>query len=158
MNELKAPPRQKKGRRTSLKEVAEDRDEPSTSGAAELASNCQSRGREIDDIFSKIKGVSDNRQRFKEPGSLCDGKQTTATRASTGAGEGAPGKEKKRKKEADGARGLEGETGKRKEPQTSTSRKKTAEGFAVYKEEELGFNAKSAGGTDLCPFDCKCCF
>ena len=36
-------------------------------------------------------------------------------------------------------------------------RKKTEEGFNIYSEEELGLN-KKGGDTDLCPFDCDCCF
>jgi Mg-chelatase subunit ChlI len=36
-------------------------------------------------------------------------------------------------------------------------RRKTEEGFSIYKEAELGINVE-AGGTPLCPFDCKCCF
>lgn len=36
-------------------------------------------------------------------------------------------------------------------------RKKTEEGFAIYTEDELGFG-KKGGDTDLCPFDCDCCF
>ncbi|KAH0734014.1 hypothetical protein KY285_009721 [Solanum tuberosum] len=38
------------------------------------------------------------------------------------------------------------------------SRKKTADGFTLYTEEELGFGRSNAGGTSLCPFDCDCCF
>ncbi|KAI0257386.1 DUF1764-domain-containing protein [Lactifluus subvellereus] len=36
-------------------------------------------------------------------------------------------------------------------------RRKTEEGFSIYKEDELGINAE-AGDTPLCPFDCNCCF
>lgn len=36
--------------------------------------------------------------------------------------------------------------------------KRTLDGFAVYKEEELGWNKKDAGGSAACPFDCDCCF
>jgi hypothetical protein len=36
-------------------------------------------------------------------------------------------------------------------------RKRTEEGFPVYSEEELGLG-KRGGDTDLCPFDCDCCF
>lgn len=36
-------------------------------------------------------------------------------------------------------------------------RRKTEEGFLIYKEDELGINAES-GDTPLCPFDCQCCF
>ena len=35
-------------------------------------------------------------------------------------------------------------------------RKKTNEGFAIYSEKELRID--QGGGTDLCPFDCNCCF
>ncbi|XP_060173621.1 uncharacterized protein C6G9.01c [Lycium barbarum] len=38
------------------------------------------------------------------------------------------------------------------------SRKKTADGFTLYTEEELGIGKSNAGGTKLCPFDCDCCF
>jgi hypothetical protein len=36
-------------------------------------------------------------------------------------------------------------------------RKRTEEGYAIYTEEELGFG-KRGGDTNLCPFDCTCCF
>ncbi|KAF7310738.1 hypothetical protein HMN09_00616800 [Mycena chlorophos] len=35
-------------------------------------------------------------------------------------------------------------------------RRKTEEGFAIYKEDELGINDEG-GDTPLCPFDCDCC-
>ena len=44
------------------------------------------------------------------------------------------------------------------------ARKRTEEGFAIYSEEELGLaggggkGRKDAGDTELCPFDCDCCF
>jgi hypothetical protein len=37
------------------------------------------------------------------------------------------------------------------------ARKRTDEGFSIYSEEELGLN-KKGGNTDLCPFDCDCCY
>ncbi|THH02916.1 hypothetical protein EW026_g63 [Hermanssonia centrifuga] len=36
-------------------------------------------------------------------------------------------------------------------------RRKTEEGFSIYKEDELGIR-DHAGETPLCPFDCQCCF
>ncbi|KAI0735289.1 hypothetical protein C8Q76DRAFT_711736 [Earliella scabrosa] len=36
-------------------------------------------------------------------------------------------------------------------------RRKTEEGFAIYKEDELGISTEG-GDTPLCPFDCQCCF
>ncbi|GAX81609.1 hypothetical protein CEUSTIGMA_g9037.t1 [Chlamydomonas eustigma] len=43
--------------------------------------------------------------------------------------------------------------------EVSKGRKRTEEGYAIYTEEELGLSNNSKGGdTDLCPFDCQCCF
>ncbi len=36
------------------------------------------------------------------------------------------------------------------------SRKITEDGYKVYSLEELGVG--KGGDTDLCPFDCECCF
>ncbi|EGN98757.1 hypothetical protein SERLA73DRAFT_152587 [Serpula lacrymans var. lacrymans S7.3] len=36
-------------------------------------------------------------------------------------------------------------------------RRKTEEGFGIYKEDELGISHEG-GDTPLCPFDCECCF
>ncbi|CAE6482621.1 unnamed protein product [Rhizoctonia solani] len=36
-------------------------------------------------------------------------------------------------------------------------RRRTEEGYAIYKEDELGIN-NEGGDTPLCPFDCECCF
>lgn len=39
------------------------------------------------------------------------------------------------------------------------SRKRTEEGYAIYREDELGLGGGGKGGdTALCPFDCDCCF
>ncbi|QRV72447.1 hypothetical protein RhiJN_00461 [Ceratobasidium sp. AG-Ba] len=36
-------------------------------------------------------------------------------------------------------------------------RKRTEEGYAIYKEDELNIGL-DGGDTPLCPFDCDCCF
>lgn len=36
-------------------------------------------------------------------------------------------------------------------------KRKTVDGLKVYTEEELGLN-NGGGDTELCPFDCNCCF
>ncbi|KAJ7107629.1 hypothetical protein C8R43DRAFT_1044712 [Mycena crocata] len=36
-------------------------------------------------------------------------------------------------------------------------RRKTEEGWSIYKEDELGIG-DNGGDTPLCPFDCDCCF
>ncbi|KAG9042496.1 hypothetical protein FS837_010771 [Tulasnella sp. UAMH 9824] len=36
-------------------------------------------------------------------------------------------------------------------------RRRTEEGFLIYKEDELGITGKG-GDTPLCPFDCDCCY
>ncbi|KAI0029615.1 hypothetical protein K488DRAFT_56007 [Vararia minispora EC-137] len=38
----------------------------------------------------------------------------------------------------------------------SAPRKRTEEGFAIYKEHELRIS-DGGGDTPLCPFDCQCC-
>ncbi|KDQ63779.1 hypothetical protein JAAARDRAFT_29819 [Jaapia argillacea MUCL 33604] len=44
-----------------------------------------------------------------------------------------------------------------KDSRGSGHRRKTEEGFSVYKEDELGIT-EQGGDTPLCPFDCQCCF
>lgn len=39
-----------------------------------------------------------------------------------------------------------------------SGRKRTEEGYAIFKENELGANKKDAGMTADCPFDCDCCY
>jgi len=38
------------------------------------------------------------------------------------------------------------------------ARKRTVDGLVIYSEDELGLSKKGGGDTDLCPFDCDCCF
>jgi len=47
--------------------------------------------------------------------------------------------------------------GRFKDSRGTGPRRKTEEGFGIFKEAELGINPE-AGGTPLCPFDCDCCF
>ncbi|KAJ7655022.1 hypothetical protein DFH06DRAFT_1201370 [Mycena polygramma] len=44
-----------------------------------------------------------------------------------------------------------------KDSRGSGPRRKTEEGWSIYKEDELGISNDS-GETPLCPFDCECCF
>ncbi|KAI5118109.1 hypothetical protein M0805_003463 [Coniferiporia weirii] len=44
-----------------------------------------------------------------------------------------------------------------KDSRGSGPRKRTDDGFLVYKEDELGIKDEG-GDTPLCPFDCNCCF
>ena len=60
----------------------------------------------------------------------------------------------RRAEEAEGATGR----GKRGGSLGTGSQRRTAEGYRVYRAEELGWNKANAGGTPLCPFDCDCCF
>ncbi|KAI0068271.1 DUF1764-domain-containing protein [Artomyces pyxidatus] len=43
-----------------------------------------------------------------------------------------------------------------KDSRGSGPRRKTEEGFSIYKEDELGI-LDEGGDTPLCPFDCDCC-
>ena len=62
-----------------------------------------------------------------------------------------PEKKKKKKTKSQETTGLSQMSPKK-------PRRKTEDGFSVYTEEDLGWNKKNAGGTNLCPFDCDCCF
>ncbi|KAG2350523.1 DUF1764-domain-containing protein [Suillus weaverae] len=44
-----------------------------------------------------------------------------------------------------------------KDSRGSGPRRKTDDGFNIYKEDELGIS-NAGGDTPLCPFDCECCF
>ncbi|KAJ7275240.1 hypothetical protein B0H12DRAFT_1086353 [Mycena haematopus] len=44
-----------------------------------------------------------------------------------------------------------------KDSRGSGPRRKTEEGWSIYKEDELGIG-NEGGDTPLCPFDCDCCF
>ncbi|KAF9475616.1 DUF1764-domain-containing protein [Pholiota conissans] len=44
-----------------------------------------------------------------------------------------------------------------KDSRGTADRRKTEEGWLVYKEDELGIGDEG-GDTPLCPFDCECCF
>jgi len=44
-----------------------------------------------------------------------------------------------------------------KDSRGSGPRRKTEEGWSIYKEDELGIGDEG-GDTPLCPFDCDCCF
>jgi hypothetical protein len=43
-----------------------------------------------------------------------------------------------------------------KDSRGSGPRRKTDDGFNIYKEDELGIS-NTGGDTPLCPFDCECC-
>jgi hypothetical protein len=46
-----------------------------------------------------------------------------------------------------------------KDSRGSGPRRKTEEGWSIYKADELGIKDDDEGGdTPLCPFDCDCCF
>lgn len=44
-----------------------------------------------------------------------------------------------------------------KDSRGTGSRRKTEEGYSIYKEDELGIG-NEGGDTPQCPFDCNCCF
>ncbi|KAL1952067.1 hypothetical protein VTO73DRAFT_1216 [Trametes versicolor] len=49
------------------------------------------------------------------------------------------------------------EDGRFKDSRGTGPRRKTEEGFSIFKEDELGITDQG-GDTPLCPFDCQCCF
>ncbi|KIJ55805.1 hypothetical protein M422DRAFT_200142 [Sphaerobolus stellatus SS14] len=47
--------------------------------------------------------------------------------------------------------------GRFRDSRGSGPKRKTEEGYSIYKEDELGIRDEG-GDTPLCPFDCDCCF
>ncbi|CAI5499868.1 unnamed protein product [Closterium sp. Naga37s-1] len=97
-------------------------------------------GDDIDAIFNQAK-------QSKQHAAASSGQKGKGGAKEQGS-EKPPG-EKKGKKKGKSGSGVDAD---------SKARKRTVEGFRVYKEEELGWNKKTAGGTAQCPFDCDCCF
>ncbi|KAJ7597178.1 hypothetical protein C8J56DRAFT_919417 [Mycena floridula] len=63
----------------------------------------------------------------------------------------------KRPKVASAKSALEPDDKKFQDSRGSGPRRKTEEGWSIYKEDELGIG-DTGGDTPLCPFDCECCF
>ncbi|KAJ3822993.1 hypothetical protein F5880DRAFT_584347 [Lentinula raphanica] len=83
--------------------------------------------------------------------SMPSAKRVKISKSSEKAGNGSdtkPGKSGKAKKEEE----------KFKDSRGSGPRRKTEEGWSIYKADELGIRDDDEGGdTPLCPFDCDCC-
>ena len=134
---------------------------PST--ASHIASSAENGSNEIDAIFSRCKKppvpdmpssaeVTLSNQKKRKEQSIEEDEE----REGEGEGEGnqivkRPEKKKKKKTKSQETTGLSQMSPKK-------PRRKTEDGFSVYTEEDLGWNKKNAGGTNLCPFDCDCCF
>ncbi|KAG7671097.1 hypothetical protein Ndes2526B_g01125 [Nannochloris sp. 'desiccata'] len=90
---------------------------------------------EIDGLFGQLKGATSA--------------SADKTKKEAAAEQNAPAVEKRRK--------ITGSKDDIFGTEIGQARKKTEEGYNIYKEDELGFG-KKGGDTDKCPFDCDCCF
>lgn len=115
-----------------LKPAKETEGKATTSGRSKKSS-------EIDDIFNQVKS---KQSKQKE-----EDKVKPSTGMEAAAADKAASKGRKFAGSKDDLFGKEEEKG----------RKRTEEGYRIYTEDELGLN-KKGGDTDLCPFDCDCCF
>lgn len=108
-------------------------------------------GGEIDDLFGALKG--------KKASAASKTAATTAAAAAEGGpgGPAGPSKDGKGKDKKGAPPRVAGSKDDIFGTEAAEGRKRTEEGFAIYKEDELGFG-KSGGNTDQCPFDCECCF
>ena len=101
---------------------------------------------QIDSIFSKVKKTAPKSNSINKPSN-----STSSTRSKNTQPVSTPAKPKKAKRE-----------GTSSDPFSLQSKAKdnsmdfTEEGWKVYTPEEL--NIGKGGDTDLCPFDCNCCF
>lgn len=109
-------------------------------------------GHEIDDIFSKKRKKPEQQKTKKMTGVA--GKPTKMDKE-TGRDSKDDASVTRRKKRNNSG---ESNVDMFDNEQTARSKRKTADGLAIYKEEELGIGRADAGGTRLCPFDCDCCF
>ena len=46
----------------------------------------------------------------------------------------------------------------KKKKNKKKNERKTSDGYKIIKEEDLLIQNKNGGKSDLCPFDCKCCY
>ncbi|PNH12000.1 hypothetical protein TSOC_001121 [Tetrabaena socialis] len=99
---------------------------------------------EIDDIFSAGK------KKAQESAAEKRAKEEAAAKADADAG-GPSGADAKRPRLAGNKDDIFGAC-------AGKGRSRTEEGFPIYSEEELGLAKSKGGDTDLCPFDCECCF
>ncbi|MCD7447847.1 hypothetical protein HAX54_035778 [Datura stramonium] len=111
-----------------------EKEKPSSSS---LSSKPKKPGSEIDDIFAGKKRKKPEKQEKSNGDAVTEPKKLKRS------------KDKSSRIPKDGVLS---------EPPPRRSRKKTADGFTLYTEEELGIGRSNAGGTPLCPFDCDCCF
>ncbi|KAG2495843.1 hypothetical protein HYH03_006082 [Edaphochlamys debaryana] len=96
---------------------------------------------EIDDIFSAGKKAAEKKSAEKRAAEEAAEKADAAAEAPAA----------KRSKVEGSKDDIFGEA-------VAKGRKRTEEGFAIYTEDELGLGSSKGGDTDLCPFDCECCF
>mmetsp|Transcript_37257 Transcript_37257/g.66693 ORF Transcript_37257/g.66693 Transcript_37257/m.66693 type:complete len:146 (-) Transcript_37257:154-591(-) len=114
-------------------------------GEAEVAATGGKRKSDIDDIFGAIAGSGGKKS-----------KTTPTANATPPTGsKGETIKEKEKPKSRKPGK-VEGSVDDIFGVEAAEVRKRTEEGYVIYHEDELRMN--KGGGTDLCPFDCTCCY
>ncbi|KAE8664387.1 hypothetical protein F3Y22_tig00112800pilonHSYRG00102 [Hibiscus syriacus] len=129
----------KKRSSTTPSEIPENKQEPVPEKKNKKQSPAPNKaGNEIDEIFAGMKRKKTEPKSTEKPN----------------------GEEKSKPKSSKKKRSTESKENRDEGFSESSSRprRKTADGFTIYTEEELGIGKSDAGNTPLCPFDCDCCF
>ncbi|KAK6248997.1 hypothetical protein QUC31_020562 [Theobroma cacao] len=135
--EIQLMPKKSSSKTPSKKAEKEEVEEP-VLGQKKSSSTPKKAGNEIDEIFAGKKRKKPEQKKADKP----NGDEISKPKPLM--------KKKNKKSEETKEEGSQ-------EP-SSRPRKRTADGFAIYTEEELGINKSDVGSTPLCPFDCDCCF
>ncbi|KAE9410946.1 DUF1764-domain-containing protein [Gymnopus androsaceus JB14] len=129
--------------------------QPSVGSAAASSSKSKKRKRkaETDENPSSQPSAKKVPETIIDPSaSMPSAKRVKATKASEKAAE-PKGKAKRESKN------VKEQEDRFKDSRGSGPRRKTEEGWSIYKVDELGIGDDDQGGdTPLCPFDCDCCF
>jgi len=102
------------------------------------------RGGDIDDIFGEGRKKSQEKQKAREKQEEEEKRRIENEARAKDEMKVALGLQRKSKYRTDGI------------DDPKIVRKRTEEGFRIYKEDELHMNR--GGKTALCPFDCDCCY
>ncbi|KAJ9537237.1 hypothetical protein OSB04_029970 [Centaurea solstitialis] len=124
---------------------------PVSKSLVKPSSTSKTFGHEIEEIFSKKRKKPENEKTRKVAAEGSVEKQNKLDEEMVKDSKKENGRKKRSKSGGSNVDMFEKE-------QAARPKRKTADGLAIYSEEDLGIGRANAGGTRLCPFDCDCCF
>ncbi|KAL5492052.1 hypothetical protein ACEPAI_3499 [Sanghuangporus weigelae] len=152
--------KKKKSKKRKRQEADNEHDSKATPESARLTGKGKDAGKNSGGAGRDEDDASEKKSKSKRPRVVETVQDPSATLASTTSSstQPKPSKTKKNKSKSAKEGEKEGDDLERfKDSRGSGPRKRTEEGFLVYKEDELGIR-DGGGNTPLCPFDCDCSF